>query len=293
MESNKTFKNHPKVQLAVFIFVALASGWIGLGLNKLIHEPPSENNPGMGLLLALPLLTALLFNWFTRDWYGFGIKPRFNGNLKWYIFAITIFPVITVLVIGIAWTFDMASMVQFDASIFFPLMVFSLIPGVVMNIFEEFAWRGYLTPKLIKIKMNDGMIYVIVGLVWALWHAPYYLYLMPDAYFETMSRGSYVWLGCIIMICWAIMFVELYRITRSVWPCVFMHALQDAVPNLLMNNVGEGGVMVLTKGADLWLNPTDGILTTILIVILGLWLRFVRIKKDYNKDIETKRAISI
>lgn len=293
MKVGQRLRNHPKSQLAIFIIIALASGWFGLGLNKLIHEPPGENNPGMGLLLALPLLTALLLRFITRDWYGFGIKPRFSGNFKWYLFAIAVFPVVTILVTGIAWLFNMAEMEQYDTGVFLPLMAFSLLPGLVMNIFEEFSWRGFLTPKLIGLKLNDGLIYVIVGLVWALWHAPYYLYLMPDAYFEIMSRGAYVWMGCIIMVCWAIMFVELYRITRSVWPCVFMHALQDAVPNLLMNNVSDGGVMVLTKGSDLWLNPTDGIVTTILIVVLGLWLRFVRIKKEQNKNIDLKRTISI
>ena len=51
----------------------------------------------------------------------------------------------------------------------------STIGNFIKNIFEEFSWRGYLTPKLIELKLNDWFIYIISGLVWALWHAAYYL----------------------------------------------------------------------------------------------------------------------
>src|SRR5699024_4593258 len=138
----------------------------------------------------------------------------------------------------------------------------------------------------ISLKLNDWLVYIVVGLVWALWHAPYYLYLMPDAYFETMSRGSYVWVGCIIMVCWAIMFVELYRVARYVWRGLFMYELRDAFPDLLMNIVGYGWVMALKMATDLWLNLRNVIVITIIIIILGLWFRFVRIKKEQNKYID-------
>lgn len=125
-------------------------------------------------MACVAFLTVLLLRFSSHDWYDFGMKPRVKGNLKWYLLAVAIFPVVTILVAGGAWAFNIAEMYQFEARVFISIVVASLLPSMVINIFEEFAWRGYLTPKLIKLKVNDWLIYGIVGLVWALWHAAYF-----------------------------------------------------------------------------------------------------------------------
>lgn len=48
------YKKGKMFRLAVFIFVALTSGWLGVLVNAVLHEPPDPNNPGMGLWLVLP-----------------------------------------------------------------------------------------------------------------------------------------------------------------------------------------------------------------------------------------------
>lgn len=116
-----------------------------------------------------------------------------------------------------------------------------------------------------------------------------YIYFRVN-HFEVISRVEYIGVGVIIMVFWSIMFVELYRLTGSVWPVVFMHAIQDVFPNLLINNIGDGGAIKFTKKADLWLNPTYGIVTGLIIVVIGLWLRTVRLKTERyeDKDVELK-----
>lgn len=280
-------------RLGIFIFVVLISGWLGVFLDRILQEEPTGDTPGMTVFIGLPLLTVIVLRFISRDWHDFGVKPRLQGNLKWYLLAIAIFPIVTILVAGSAWLFNIARLSHFETGVFFSLVVAALLPNIIIDIFEEFAWRGYLTPKLIELKVNDWLIYVIVGLVWALWHAAYFLVLMPDAYFETMSRVFYTWSGCVIMVCWAVMFVELYRITRSVWPGVLMHATQDAFPNLLIHNISDGGVMTFAKMADPWFNPLYGVMTTALFVAIGLWLRTVRIKKERSKSMNVEQTISI
>ncbi|WP_407946417.1 CPBP family glutamic-type intramembrane protease [Paenibacillus alkaliterrae] len=49
----------------------------------------------------------------------------------------------------------------------------ALIPAFIKNIFEEFAWRGYLAPKLYSIGYNRLFIHICVGLIWGAWHVPY------------------------------------------------------------------------------------------------------------------------
>jgi membrane protease YdiL (CAAX protease family) len=38
-----------------------------------------------------------------------------------------------------------------------------ILINLIKNIFEEFSWRGYLTPKLIDLNINDWLVYIIFG----------------------------------------------------------------------------------------------------------------------------------
>ncbi|MFO1446030.1 CPBP family intramembrane metalloprotease [Bacillus sp. Bva_UNVM-123] len=266
-----------KFSLLLFIVVVLASGWIGVLVDSKLPEQPAEDSLGMGLWLILPIIAMLVLRLVNRDWKDIGVLPNFKGNMKWYGAAIAIYPVMTVIIVGLALLFNSASISDVELNSILSLIGVSIAGNFIKNIFEEFAWRGYLTPKLIELKLNDWMLYLVSGLVWALWHAAYYMVFLPDSYFETTLRMSFLLIGCVLMVAWSIMYVEIYRLTKSVWPCVLMHALEDGVPTLLLS---VAGVITLTKTGELWLSPTTGIITTILFVRFGLWLRSIRIKKE-------------
>ena len=283
-------KNKRKIYLAIFIFVILVSGWLGVLLDSMLLKQPKGNSLGMGLWLVLPLFTALLLRLISRDWKDFGVKPHFNGNIKWYFVAFIIYPFVTILTVGFALLLGFAKLTHFDIGALFSLVAISVIGNFFKNIFEEFAWRGYLTPKLIELKVNDWLIYLISGLVWALWHAAYYLVFLPDEYFESLSRVGYLLTGCVLMVCWSVMYVEMYRIVRSVWACVLMHAIEDGFPTVL---VVMSGVITLTKEGDLWLSPINGVIATVLFLGIGLLLRSIRIKKEHGKTISVEKPITI
>ena len=265
-----------KFSLLLFIIVALASGWIGVWVDTKIPDQPEGDSLGMGLFIILPLIAMLILRLVNRDWKDIGVRLRFKGNMKWYGAAIAIYPVIMVIVVGLAFLFNSASFSDVELHTILPLIGASIAGNFIKNIFEEFAWRGYLTPKLIELKFHDWMIYLVSGLVWALWHAPYYLVFLPDTFFETTSRTGILLIGCVLMVAWSVMYVEIYRLTKSVWPCVLMHAVEDGVPTLLLT---VAGVITLTKTGELWLSPTSGIITTILFVGFGLWLRSKRLRQ--------------
>ena len=265
-----------KRNLIIFTVITLTSGWVGVWLDTLLRDQAGDDTLGMGLWLILPLLTALILRIVSRDWKDPGIKPRFKGNTKWYLSALAIYPAITVVTVGLAVIFNHIDRLSLNS--FFTLSLTAAVSGAAKNIFEEFAWRGYLTPKLIDLKMNDWLLYLISGIIWALWHAPYYLVFLSDSYFESSPRISFVLSACILLPCWTIMYVEIYRLTKSVWPCVLMHAIEDAVPTLLTT----GGFIVFLSGKDLWWNPVTGVTATILFVIFGLFLRRIRIKKEQD-----------
>lgn len=271
MDKRNTYKS------LIFVLITLASGWIGVLVDSVLTEQPEGNTLGMGLWLILPFLTGIILRIVSHDWKDIGVRLHFKDNMKWYLLSLIIYPIVTVITVSIAKILGYVEMTGMHS--FFSIAAVSVMGGLIKNIFEEFAWRGYLTPKLIKHGLNDWLIYIISGLVWALWHAAYYIVFLPDSYFESTSRINTLLIGCILMVCWAIMYVEIYRITKSVWPCVLMHAVEDAFPNVL---VMTGGFVTFTKAGDIWLNPITGIITTVLLVGIGLLLRSIRIKSDEN-----------
>nr|WP_139057137.1 type II CAAX endopeptidase family protein [Bacillus wiedmannii] len=274
-----TNKKHVKLHLIIFVLIVLASGWIGVFLDSLLTDQPEGNSLGMGLWLILPFFVSILLRVLSRDWHDFGIKPNLKGSFKWYFVAILIYPFVTLITISLALSFGVVNISNFEISSLCSLILMSTIGNFIKNIFEEFSWRGYLTPKLIELKLNDWLIYLVSGFIWALWHAAYYIVFLPNEYFESISRLNMLLSGCILMVCWSIMYVEIYRLTKSVWPCVFMHALEDAVPTVLITITG---IITLTNSSDFWLNPINGVVATSLFLGIGIVLRSIRIKKNDN-----------
>ncbi|AFU17592.1 CAAX amino protease (plasmid) [Bacillus thuringiensis MC28] len=287
---NTAKRKHPKLHLIIFVLIVLASGWIGVFLDSLLMDQPEGNSLGMGLWLILPFLASILLRVISRDWNDFGIRINLKGNFKWYFVSLLIYPFVTIITVSLAFIFGVANISSFEMSSLFSLIFMSTIGNFIKNIFEEFSWRGYLTPKLIELQLNDWLVYIVSGLIWALWHAAYYLVFLPNEYFQSISRLNMLLSGCILMVCWSIMYVEIYRLTKSVWPCVFMHAIEDAVPTVLVTITG---IITLTNSSDFWLNPISGVVATVLFLGIGILLRTIRIKKGRDLPAENNRLFTI
>ncbi|PGM52006.1 CPBP family intramembrane metalloprotease [Bacillus cereus] len=281
---------HLKLHLIIFVLIVLASGWIGVFLDSLLTDQPEGNTLGMGLWLTLPFLVGILLRVIGRDWKDFRIKPSLKVNFKWYFVSLLIYPFVTIITISLALFFGVVNISNFEMSSLFSIIFMSTLGNFIKNIFEEFSWRGYLTPKLIELKLNDWLIYIVSGLIWALWHAAYYLVFLPNEYFESISRLNMLLSGCILMVSWSIMYVEIYRLTKSVWPCVFMHAIEDAVPTVLVTITG---IITLTNGSDFWLNPISGVTATVLFLGIGIVLRSIRIKKERQLGTEDPQLFTL
>ncbi|WP_001090324.1 CPBP family glutamic-type intramembrane protease, partial [Bacillus thuringiensis] len=171
---NTAKRKHPKLHLIIFVLIVLASGWIGVFLDSLLMDQPEGNSLGMGLWLILPFLASILLRVISRDWNDFGIRINLKGNFKWYFVSLLIYPFVTIITVSLAFIFGVANISSFEMSSLFSLIFMSTIGNFIKNIFEEFSWRGYLTPKLIELQLNDWLVYIVSGLIWALWHAAYY-----------------------------------------------------------------------------------------------------------------------
>jgi membrane protease YdiL (CAAX protease family) len=267
--------------LTIFVIVVLSIGWIGRGLDVLMDSPTSE---GLGMLLWIvaPLVACLLLRVFAGDgWKDFGIKPNFKGNVSWYVIALLVFPVLTVLVLMIGSGLGLVTFPNFSLNTLrFISHAFALgLPLLfIKNIFEEAAWRGYLAPKVYSLRLNDFVGHLIVGLIWGAWHIPYYLFFLDRAVlqnFTTLNLGVFIPLTIVVMISWSIVFGEIRLLTNSIWPAVLMHMVEDAFLNQLFT---EHHIQIV-PGTDWLVSPVNGLLSIVFFIALGVGLRQLRKRK--------------
>ena len=273
----KTMRN-----IIIFVFVSLSCGWFGLFLDKIIESRPNEESLGMGIWLIVPLVTALLLRIFAGDgWKDTGLKPNIKGNITWYIVSVIVFPFVTAFILVLGKLCGWINFTNFRAEAYLAGFTGTLGANFIKNFFEESVWRGYLTAKLLKTKINDIWLYVIVGGVWGIWHLPYYLFFLPhSAMHEVLPVGRIVFaiLSIITMVFWSVMFVELYRLTESIWPVVLLHTVEDS----LINHLVTDGHIIIVSGKEILVSPVIGVITSLLYVCVGLLLRYHRIKKQWH-----------
>lgn len=269
--NNKIIRN-----IVLFIVVVIISGWIGVLVDSFLPAQPEGDSLGMGIWLVLPLLTAFVIVLLSKvGWKDLGLKPNFKGNIKWYLASALIFPVVTAIVLTIGVATKWIDMSAFNLKPFILAFCSTLFTNFIIDIFEETAWRGYLTSQLIKLNLNDWKIYFIVGCVWGIWHIPYYLVFLPEADIQSVmpvSRVIYAVVSIITMLCWAVMFIELFRVTKSIWPCVILHMIEDS---LTMPIVMSGYISIAT-GKEILVSPINGIITSILYLAVGMGIRAYR-----------------
>lgn len=264
--------------IMIFIVVVLLCGWFGVLVDKLIPEQPQGDTLGMGIWLISPLLATILLRSFAGDgWRDIGLLPNFKGNLKWYVIALFIYPAVTTLVLLISYIFNWMDFSAFNLSTVLSVFLSGLLIQFVKNFFEESVWRGYLTSKLSNLKLNDFWLYLIVGGVWGAWHIPYFLVFLSESDIISVlpvNRWLFTIIGIVTMICWTVMYTEIYLMTRSIWPLVLMHMTEDALVNPLILD----GYIKLAQGKEFLVSPSAGILTTCLYLVVGWLLRMKRKK---------------
>jgi len=274
---NKTIRN-----IIIFAIVAIGCGWFGVFIDKFVEQQPEGESLGMGIWLVFPLLTVILLRFFAGDgWKDLGIRPNFKGNLKWYIIALLIYPFVTAIVLLLGKIFEWIDFSNFRTDIYLAGFLTTLLPNFIKNIFEESVWRGYLTTKLIQEKVKDIWLYLIVGGIWGVWHLPYYLRFLPEAdMYQILPVGKLVFalVAIVSMVCWTIMFVEIFRLTKSIWSVVLLHMVEDS----LINHLLIDGHIIITAGKEFLISPIAGIITSILYLGVGLFLRQKRIEKREN-----------
>jgi membrane protease YdiL (CAAX protease family) len=262
-----------RTQRNLILFTVLVLGSAALaGVVEPLTLPP-EAEPGaagLGQLLWIiaPLAVMLLLRIFGGDgWAEFGLRPNFKGNGFWWLTSILVFPVVIgfsvllgVLFGGLELDFNMLSG-------FISALLAGLIAALIKNIFEEFAWRGYLAPKLYSLGINIWLSHAIVGLVWGAWHLPFVYVLWP--YLSPDLLWYFVPLLLVGTISQSVVYGEIRLATDSVLPAWIMHTIGNTIGNALLLS----GFLQLKTGWEPFVSPgAEGAVSIVLMFAIGYGL---------------------
>jgi membrane protease YdiL (CAAX protease family) len=279
---NKTVRN-----IIIVALFAVGGGWLGIWLNQVTgNTNPPLQSLGALVWLTTPALSGFFLRAFGGDsWKDAGFGLNLRSGWKWYLVAILVYPLAALLTFGMAALLgaintDGFAIQGMDA--YFSAVGVILIGSLMKNFFEEFAWRGYLTPRLEAAKVHPLLNHLIVGILWWAWHLPYYYYFLDRTTLENSIGTSipvFLVLGFLSVISTSILFGELRLISNSVWPVFVLHQVVNGFSLPLIFN----GFIKLNGTAGIIFSPTnEGIVTSILLSLAGWMLYQYRMKKVAN-----------
>ena len=262
----------------LFSLVAISCGWIGVGVNQLLGKPSNLESLGSGIFIASPIVCMILLRLLGGDgWKDFPLKSRFKQNTHWYIFAIAVYPVVIGITLFVGKLLGWVDVSKFCVAAYLPVFAAAFLPIFIKNIFEETAFRGYLTVKMEQLTKNEWVVYVVVAFVCQIWHLPYNLIFLDDAYQATFfpySKVLFVLVSFVVIAVWTIMYTEIFFLSRSLLLVVLMHSMKDALNPLISE-----GFTVISPDKTLLLSPLFGLIPTLIYLAIGLYLRRIRKSK--------------
>jgi membrane protease YdiL (CAAX protease family) len=190
-------------------------------------------------------------------------------GIKWYLIVILLPIIVSAIAAGIILLFFRSARVDLD-----PIFTLkALIPFFIYQIFtsglEEPGWRGYALPKL-QEKYDANKSSWIIGVIWAVWHFPFMVYLYYPA-------GIFILIPTLLgftmsIIANAIIYTWVYNNTKSVFLCILMHS-------------------IFNLSAAYILGLIDHPLTGILLAAIQWGIATFLIKRYGSKDLIRKQPI--
>jgi len=239
-------------------------GWVGVVIDKMT---PSQSGQGPGMLLWIlaPILVSSYLRRFKGDgWSDFGIKLILKGNRISNLTSMFFYPFVVLITIQIgkaSGAIETISTVSTKENLLIATFTALLVPQLIQNILEESGFRGYMSPKLEKLKIHPLYAYLITGFVWGVWHLPYFRVITSYTFEPLITLIPRFLIGTMVV---SILYGEIRRRTQSVWPSIIMQTMGGT----LIATIFTGGLVRVQSTSQLWFNPT--IEGGVMIVITGL-----------------------
>ncbi|MCA9875739.1 MAG: CPBP family intramembrane metalloprotease [Anaerolineales bacterium] len=218
-------QRHP---IAAFILVAMLWSWSIWSLLFLFIKPGGllQNPPPITFVFVVvggfgPTISGLLITYLVYGRSGMqalGRRLRHWQVGRWWA-ALLVIPAITAITPLLRWLAGY----PVDFSAMLSLLIPGLLLGLTAGLMEEFGWRGFLLPHLLK-RYAPFAASLLVGLIWGgLWHG------YAD-YFGLGGKGLAFWplmllVGPILLSAWALVLTRVYQGTQgSLLLSILMHA---------------------------------------------------------------------
>jgi len=265
LTGEKESKNKSKFRWIIFILI-----WIFGSSIFIINYVVQMTNISMciligaiilGILPAITFLAGFSSNPEIKGVFHTYIKPK--GHYIYYLFAILYLPGIFLIGIGVnlllGQPVDWIDLPE-GANLIFLIFVtffYTFFFGAGTN--EEPGWRGFALPKL-QTKFSPIIASLILGVIWALWHAPIYL----PQYGSILAFSLFVFntIKITVLLTW------LYNRTGgSVLACALLHTTGNItfefLPSTLASSLIDIAITVMVIFFDrMWKrlnNEPDGI----------------------------------
>ncbi|KNZ42260.1 CPBP family intramembrane glutamic endopeptidase [Acetobacterium bakii] len=255
-----------KRRIEIFILVVIGCGWFGKVVDNLLSNQPDQSLGSLVWLIS-PFIVSLILAW-RSPVKNIGFRPNFSGNGKWYLLSLVLFPLFAAISIGLEMSLGIISVTSFKDSLILQTLAGWFVFNFFRSILEETAWRGFLQERLIKINAKGWTIYSITAIVWWLWHIPYYLFFYDGVAMDMIVSSFFV------LASFNVLFMELYAITRTIWPCVLLHATTNAIQYTVVENP-----WLIDQYWGFWFSPSLSVMICLFCVIIGIAIRKVRIEK--------------
>ncbi|HEU0296588.1 MAG TPA: type II CAAX endopeptidase family protein [Anaerolineales bacterium] len=167
--------------LASFLALTFGLSWVPMALFMIfpdqltpIFGEISTSNPFFLLAVYAPGISGIILVWRHYGLKGLGGFFRrlfiWRAPIQWWLFLLLGIPAIIYTAAAIKGTIN-DSFPFSPWTMVFPALVQSLLLGPMG---EEFGWRGLALP-LLQRRFSPFWASLILGVVWAIWHAPAFL----------------------------------------------------------------------------------------------------------------------
>jgi len=239
-------KQNPIRAFFILTFAIAWSIWLPLG----ILAPQN-------ILLTLPgawapTISALILIGLSEGRVGIKrfLKKVFDWRvgLQWYLVVLFGIAAIAYLAIGVGMLFGVpASEITLPNGLPQAALIGFLPVFFLINIFlggplaEDIGWRGYILPKLYE-RMSALHASLIIGVVWAAWHLPYFIFPGWDL---AVGNVPFLWFA-LLTISWSVLFAWVYVNTESIlMPILFHAAINTTLGTLGVLGQSNGELMPL------------------------------------------------
>lgn len=238
----------------------------------------------LAICMFMPTLAVVLTKLVTRERFfrGLGLRPRFRGNLRYYLLAswgITLLIVAGAAIYFLIFPAHYSVLNLIGTSI--PMLLLTVLIFPIVNLLpaagEEIGWRGYLLPKLLQ-RCSLKKTLLLSGLIWGLWHAP----MIAMGHNYGLGYWGWPWLGILAMIVFCMVLGTIFSYVTlksgSVWPAALGHAF--------LNGNAALGVVFLAGGATVsnFIGPMPvGIIGGSCLLVLAVVI-FFTLKKPQSFD---------